>query len=208
MTCIIGYEYNGTTTIAGDSAAISSWMITQHHPKVFQLGEMVIGYAGSFRMGQLIQHCFEYPPLPTTGADERYFVREFVPALRKLFEDGGYGKKGGDSGDEGGTFMIGVQGKLFAIESDYQLVSTPTGILAIGVGREFAVGAMTALHSFVQNGKLSPQSAVERAMFATAQNCIGVSLPMTMLESHTPKVPPFGISALMGVDNLPEPAKE
>lgn len=184
MTCIIGYEYNGTTIVAGDSAGLSDWVITQRHTKVFRLNEMIVGYTSSFRMGQLIQHCFDYPPIPTTGADERYFVRDFVPALRKLFEDGGFGKKGGENGDEGGSFMIGVQGKLFAIESDYQVTSTPTGLLSIGVGRNFALGAMTALRPFVLSGELSPQAAVTRAMEATAKNCMGVALPMTMLESH------------------------
>ena len=57
MTCVIGLEHKGEVYIGADSAATSGWAVSATRlPKVFLVNEFLIGYAGSFRMGQLLQH--------------------------------------------------------------------------------------------------------------------------------------------------------
>jgi hypothetical protein len=58
---------------------------------------------------------------------------EFVDAVRKVLKDGGFAKKDSEQ-EEGGVFLIGVSGRLFRLESDYQVGWTTDGYDACGFG--------------------------------------------------------------------------
>lgn len=181
MTCILGLEHNGVAYIGADSVGVDGWVATIcTEPKVFECGKMIIGFTTSFRMGQLLQYVFE-PPITEAPVDESYFVKLFIPALKACFEEHGFGKKGGEVGDEGGEFLIGAEGKLFVIQGNYQIVRPRSGIFAAGVGREFAVGALQAQMDLVLRGDTSEMQAIERALAISAQYSIGVRPPFKVL---------------------------
>jgi hypothetical protein len=107
---------------------------------VFVIDEMAIGICGSFRMGQLLQYV-TLPKHPTGMEDFQYMVTQMVPILRKLFQEGGFSKVENNV-DVGGTFLIGYRGHLYGIYSDYQVQETALDYLAIGCGRDFALGCL------------------------------------------------------------------
>lgn len=142
MTCIVGIVDRGHVVLAGDSAGVAGLDITvRRDPKVFRVGEFVIGYTSSFRMGQLLRFGVEPPdPIPDVDPFE-YMVRAFVPHVREAFKAGGYAKV--ENGvEEGGHFLVGLRGRLFQVEGDFQVGEPSLKFDAIGCGQSYALGCL------------------------------------------------------------------
>jgi len=145
MTCIVGIAKDGAVYLAADSlgADVTTYAVEiRKEPKVFRHGEFVIGYTSSFRMGDLLRYAFTPPPL--TEHLSKYMRTVFVDEVRKIFKDGGFAKKELDR-ESGGEFIVGIRGRLFVIEDDYQVGELEGGWHAIGCGQQIARGAMFAL---------------------------------------------------------------
>ncbi|HEY4760545.1 MAG TPA: hypothetical protein VIH42_08195 [Thermoguttaceae bacterium] len=143
MTCIVGIERTGASFIGGDSAVSDTWTVRQSSVrKVFRKGDYTIGYTTSFRMGQILEHMIPFPECKEPTED--FMVRDFVESVRKGFKEFGYAKI--ESNEEtGGQFIVGVQGTIFEIDSDYQVCRHADGLYAVGSGFSFALGALKAL---------------------------------------------------------------
>jgi ATP-dependent protease HslVU (ClpYQ) peptidase subunit len=182
MTCIVGIEHDGKVTIGGDSAAAQgSFLDLVTAPKVFQLGEMLIGFSYSFRMGQLLQYKLE-PSVICSDADlMQFMVNGFVEDVRSCFRDGGFAKKQNEQ-EEGGQFLVGLRGQLFEVHSNYQVLRSRWGYNAIGCGYELALGAMGAMHSLDAVGNVTTTEAkVIVALQAASDHSGSVQAPFTVL---------------------------
>jgi hypothetical protein len=113
--------------------------------KLFRLGDMVIGYTSSYRMGQLIEHSLK---LPSRGDDPTftYLVKKFVPALRKCLSEGGFSKTE-NSVNSGGTFLVGFEGGLYKIDTDFQVAQSAHKFDACGSGAQIALGSLHSTRS-------------------------------------------------------------
>lgn len=172
MTCIVGLQHDGKVTIGGDSAGVLGYDITvRADSKVFTLGPYVMGFAGSFRMGQLLHHTFK--PKPPTGNLDRFMVAQFIPGLMDCLKVGKwlYNENGRR---EGGIFLVGVNGRLFCIEDDFQVGHGIDGYLAIGCGDNIALGS---LHSTTGQ---APRARVKAALSAAAHHSAGVTPPFVI----------------------------
>lgn len=157
MTCIIALEHKGKVYMGGDSAAVAGWDIQlSADPKVFQVGEFLIGYTSSFRMGQLLQYNLEIPE-NADGNDMRYLVSKFIPAVRECLKEGGYAKIDNNQ-EEGGFFLIGYHGKAYKVCQDFQITRMTDGYIAVGAGENFALGALAAMK--IED----PEDAIFRAL--------------------------------------------
>lgn len=153
MTCVVGIELNGGVVLAADSIGVSgSFKSPRLDKKVFVNGQYVIGYTSSYRMGQLLR----YAELPMVEPDRRgedlfkHMVTEFIPAIRELFKDAGYAKV--DSNEESaGEFLVGVNGQLLKIASDYQVGRRSTPYDACGSGQAAALGALHITREMSRN---------------------------------------------------------
>ncbi len=144
MTCIAGIVEGSKVYIGGDSAGVSGYVVYHRSdPKVFRCGSFLIGFTTSFRMGQLLRYTFHAPELPEGMDPFDYMVKLFVENLRECFKIGGYAKKESDQ-ESGGQFLVGYTGRLFSIESDYQVAELADGYAAVGSGAEVALGALYA----------------------------------------------------------------
>ena len=136
MTCIVGIAQGGTVWIGGDSAGVDTSrhaLSVRADPKVFRIGDFVMGFTSSFRMGQLLAYAL-HPPLRRPEADVHAFmVTEFVDAVRDCLKAGGYAEKH-DGAERGGAFLVGYAGRLFHIDSDYQVGENACGFDACGCG--------------------------------------------------------------------------
>ncbi len=169
MTCIVGIEHEGGVLIGGDSAGVSGLdMMLRADAKVFRNGPAIFGFTSSFRMGQLLRYSLKVPTGFVRNTD-RYMATKFICAVRKCLGDGGYARK--KEGEEtGGTFLVGIVGKLYRIEDDFQMGRTMGGIDAVGCGASYAMGAM-----FVARGK--PQHRAEVGLRAAVAFSGGVRPP-------------------------------
>lgn len=174
MTCIASVVHDGRVYMGGDSAGVSGWDLTlRADEKVFSVGEFVIGFTSSFRMGQLLRHSFAPPPI--SGDIARYMVVEFVDAVRACLKAGGYAKKESDV-ESAGTFMVGVRGRLFTVSDDYQVGEASAGYDAIGCGHAYAKGALNATR------RSPPRSRLNAALAAAEAHSAGVRGPYVIVE--------------------------
>ena len=144
MTCIVGMIENGKTVIGADSAGIRSHDVRiVTHPKVFKVGEFVIGATSSFRMMQLLRYSLKLPDIKDKEIFE-YMCTDFVDAVRECFKIGGYE---GETKDkfEGGTFLIGYKDRLFTMQLTFQVMEYLDKISAVGSGEEYSLGAIYAV---------------------------------------------------------------
>jgi len=166
VTCIVGLEHDGTVIIGGDAAAVEDTRITRYtEPKVFTVGEYLIGYCDSFRMGQLLQYRLKVPK-QMVDDDMSHMCTVFVDACRKLFHQGGFAKSS-DNEDSGGVFLVGYRGALYCIDEDYH------------VGRSMlALGSLASTQG-------DPAARVEMALRAAALHSTSVCEPFTVLTQST-----------------------
>lgn len=175
MTCIVGYFDKKTkkVTIGGDSAGVSGLHITiRKDPKVFRVGEFIIGCTSSFRMIQLLRFSFKPPEIKTKNIYE-YMCTDFINAVRECYKEGGFLQKAKDGDDKGGTFLVAYKRHLFEIDEDFQVGEHFNGMHAVGCGQAYAVGALRSLSKL----KLTPKEKVLRSLETAAFFSGGVSKP-------------------------------
>ena len=174
MTCIVGLVDGDRVWMGGDSAGVNGLDITvRADTKVFRNGEMLIGFTSSFRMGQLLHYRLE-PPHRDPEADVfRYMVVDFVDAVRNCLKDGGYAHRSNDV-ETGGTFMVGYEGRLFSVQSDYQVGEAVRGYHAIGCGADYALGSLASTEG------LPAEERVRKALEVAELFSGGVRAPFTI----------------------------
>lgn len=183
MTCIVGLVENGTVYIGGDSAGIAGLSISiRADEKVFQNGPFIMGFTSSFRMGQLLRYKFDPPQQSVHQTDMEYMVTDFVDGLRRCFSANGFGDK---DATVGGTFLVGYNGVLYTIESDYQVGIPKVPYDAVGCGADLALGS---LHS-TEKMKLSPEDRVIAALEAASTFSAGVAPPFLLITQEPPEPP-------------------
>lgn len=195
MTAIVGVVSGDEVHIGGDSAGVAGMSLTvRADSKVFTNGPYVMGFTTSFRMGQLLRYALA-PPEPD-GDLERFMATKFVDAVREALKAGGWAMKENER-EEGGTFLVGVYGRLFCIQDDYQVGEAADGFAAIGCGDEIALGALYA----TARSRMSPRRRVQLALEAAERFSAGVRGPFAYVtgrwtrpaadgESPRPDVPP------------------
>ncbi|MEU4422862.1 hypothetical protein AB0F81_19715 [Actinoplanes sp. NPDC024001] len=171
MTAIVGLARRGSVFIGGDSAGVSGMNLSvRADSKVFHNGGYLFGFTTSFRMGQLIRYSLT-PPAPEGDLD-RFMATAFVDALRDCLKSGGWARKE-DEQELGGTFLVGVRGRLFAVHDDYQVASAADGYAAVGCGDQAALGA---LYATGRTG-LKPAARIRVALGAAERFSAGVRGP-------------------------------
>lgn len=171
MTCIVGIVHKGAVYLGGDSAGVGGLFLhVREDRKVFEKDGFVFGFTSSFRMGQLLQHSFVAPPARPSDEPFAYMCTAFVDAVRACLKAGGYAKKDSEV-ESGGTFLVGYAGRLFRVESDYQVAETVDGYDAVGCGAEVALGSLFTSKS------ASPAKRIETALEAAHNFSAGVRPP-------------------------------
>lgn len=182
MTCIVGMEKDGIVYIGGDSAASNGWTVVDAmQPKVFKNGPMVMGYTTSFRFGQLLEHSLEVPTAKEHRvSDLKYLCTEFVDEVRECLKKGGYAKIDNNV-EEGGSALFGYNGRLYKMDSDFQILRAPCGVFSVGSGY---VAALAVLFHIVKNRPgTPPQDALREALEIATDMTPGVKGPFHFLNS-------------------------
>lgn len=177
MTCIVGIETDQGVIIGGDSAGVAGWSITvRADQKVFTRDGYTFGFTSSFRMGQILRYDAELP-IPNCHQNlDAFMVSWFIPAIRTALTDGGYTTIRNNN-EEGGTFLVGIRGRLYSVESDFQIGRARGGYMAVGCGDDLALGS---LHSTTH---LEPRARVLAALKAAAAHSAGVCAPFKIVAA-------------------------
>ena len=180
MTCIAAVTDGKTVWMGGDSAGVGGWDLdVRTDSKVFRNGEFLFGFTTSFRMGQLLRYAF-MPPTPHELQDVAAFMAtDFVNAVRDCLKAGGWAAKTNER-EDGGTFLVGFRGRLFAIHDDYQAAEHADNYAACGCGAAIAKGAMFAAKLC---GVTDQRRIVEIGLSAAERHSAGVRGPFVVLSA-------------------------
>tara|TARA_Y100000034_G_C6624881_1_gene272544 strand:+ start:25 stop:588 length:564 start_codon:yes stop_codon:yes gene_type:complete len=137
----VGMEFDKGVIIGGDSLGTAGILNTQRKdPKVFTNDRFVIGYSGSYRMGQLLRFSLKVKN-QECDSDYEFMCTTFVNAVRGCFKNGGF-LTVNNGKETGGFFLVGYKGKLYYVESDMQVGVYETGYISCGSGNELALASI------------------------------------------------------------------
>jgi len=173
MTVIAGLVEGDRIFMGGDSASSNNDgdLVMRADQKVFRNGPFLIGFAGSWRMGQLLRYAFVPPKHPKRQDTYRFLVTTFIDAVRDCLRRGGFASKIHDVEEIDGVFLLGYRGRLFIVDADYQVAEAIDGFLAIGSGGQIAQGALSATQG------VDPKKRVRQALEAAERYNTGVRRP-------------------------------
>lgn len=171
MTCVVGIVHEGAIYMGADSAGSDGWGLQiRADTKVFVKDRFAFGFTSSFRMGQLLRYSLMIPRRhPDTDLAE-FMSTAFIDACRSTLKAGGWAKKDGER-EEAGVFLVGCYGRLFRIDTDYQVGELVQPFHACGCGEQYAMGALFATLD------ASPTHRMEVALRAAEAYSVGVRGP-------------------------------
>lgn len=179
MTCIVGIAENDRVYIGADSAGVAGYQIRlRADRKIFRRDDFMFGFAGSFRMGQLLQYNLDLPSRAEGSDVDEFMHTQFVDAVRLTFFQGGFTQSAYGQEVANGMFLVGYQGQLFCVEPDYQIAETIDSFMAIGVGEEVALG------SLYSTAEEEPEQRIKMALEAAERYTAGVRQPFFILTSE------------------------
>ncbi len=174
MTCIVGYVEGKVAWIVGDSAANDSsddTMRIREDPKVFRNGPMIMGYAGSFRLAQVMRYELRIPPRPKGMEPFEFMVTKFIKAVKKCAHEHGINEEITES-----YVLVGYAGQLFCIEPNLQVAMNGSHFEAVGSGALLALGSMHTTSKL----EMDPGQRMLLAMKAAAAFSRTVSPPFLL----------------------------
>ena len=177
MTCIAAVVYDNVVYMGADSAGVAGYnLVVRADQKVFINGEFLIGFTSSFRMGQLLRYAFKPPRFHEDEKDlYAYMVTDFIDAVRACLKGGGYAQKTNEE-ETGGCFLVGVRGRLFQIEDDYQVGELTCNYNAVGCGEAYALGVLSV------TGAIDPDERIRLALSSAEKFSAGVRGPFIVLN--------------------------
>jgi ATP-dependent protease HslVU (ClpYQ) peptidase subunit len=179
MTTIIGVQTADGCVIASDSRVAEGGKVYTHPQmvKAVERGSYIIGGAGDYRALQVVLHGWT-PPLVSAKAKQNLYefvINKVAPSLKTTLTEAGIEfTKSTDNDDKFELqLIIGINGNIFEIDSDFAVAMNDNGLYAIGSGGEYALGALHA------------GATVLEAMRIAAVNNNGTSAPFHILEQET-----------------------
>lgn len=184
MTAVVGIvEENGDIYMGADSAGVAGYSVTRRKdPKVFIKMKFIMGFTSSFRMGQLLHYKFSPPSLLKVKSGKQtldhYMNVDFVQALRKCFKEGGFTTINNNK-EIGGCFLVGIWGRLFEIESDFQVAESLKNYSAVGCGDDLCLGSLYSTDGLTN---VTPEQRISLALSAAEEFSAGVRSPFNILR--------------------------
>lgn len=178
MTAIVGLAEGKHVWMGADSASFDTATYDARPiapTKLFCRAGYVIGYAGSFRAGQILKHNVEYPDVSWLKSQEyspeiteAFFVKYFVESVKHAFSVYGFQ----NTEEETSAFMVATGQALVTIEPDFN-VSIYHGPAAVGTGAPYALGS---LYTSAGAG-LSAEARIRLALESAAEYNASVAPP-------------------------------
>ncbi len=182
MTCIAGAIKGSEVWIGADAVSVhgESAARVSTQPKVFQVGEFLVGSSGTLRIQQIIRYMFTPPAIEADIVS--YMVKVFVPALRSAIkENGGEFLDSNGNSQLDGRYLIGVRGRLFEIDSSYAVFEAKANYAAVGCADQEALSAMFTATSLMA-ADITPDKIVERGLLAAVEFDTSIRPPFTILK--------------------------
>lgn len=164
MTTIVGVEDQGVAWLAGDSMvdADASEVQLVRGGKLFRFGCCVVGACGDVAFDNVLRYGVKWPSKPPSSLS-RWIYTQLAPALSKSKADGGA--------------LIGIAGKLWAVDTEGEVFRPLEKYTAIGSG---AGAALIGLSLTVGE---PIRDRLRRVMASVAKHTVHAREPFTILST-------------------------
>jgi ATP-dependent protease HslVU (ClpYQ) peptidase subunit len=184
MTTVVGYKYENKVYMGADSLAScpDGFSELRADPKLFKTGDYLIGFSGSYRIGQLLMYNTNFPTAPKSDKNIfKFMSTKFIDAVVESLEDRGALKDKSPDRilETEATFLVAIRGNLFAILEDFQVADNSEPYSSIGSGASIALGAMSILETL----EMPPEEKVNRALQSAARHNVFTRSPFTVTSS-------------------------
>jgi hypothetical protein len=109
---------------------------------------------------------------------DRFMSTTLVDAARDALKTAGWATKDKEQ-EEGGTWLVGVAGRLFTVYADYQVAESADGYVAVGCGAQVAHGVLYATPS------MPPRRRLQLALEAAQRHSAGVRGPFRYIKTRS-----------------------
>lgn len=188
MTCIVGLVHKNRVYMGADSAGVDGLRLSlRADRKIFTLndGKIILGFTSSFRMGQILQYQLKITaPDPESDID-KWIHTEFVESVREVMGKYGFRSKK-DERESGGTFLLGMFGRLFCVYDDFQVAVSQYPFNSCGCGVDIANGSLFS----TQGSNIDPKRRIILALEAASSFSAGVRKPFVLIDGTENPCPP------------------
>lgn len=167
MTCVVGLiTSNGDILFGADSqVTFDDTRTTLLDKKIFKKNNLIMGWCGDLKFGQLIKHRFS-PPIPGRNVDiDNFIYTKFIPELQKFFIEHGYQTFGRNESFE---LMVGIEKNIYIIDSDYSVITASHRFCSIGSGANYALGSLHATRTNPNDSQRLQMSLEAAATYSTS----------------------------------------
>jgi len=182
MTCVVGITDGSRIVMGADSGSTDPQrreLYVVPMPKVFRAGEngeYLVGFAGSWRLGQVLGFEMQWPEIEGSF-DYEFVVKRLLRDLRDCFENQPDYKDTGGFGEQEWLTMIGAKGKIFVVTCKFDVITLSKDYVAIGSGRQVAYGSLSSTERLVL------EERIQFALEAASQFITSITAPFLILTS-------------------------
>ena len=178
MTCIVGIRdrKNKRMFLGADSCVSRGYDIhIMSTPKVFSIGEFLIGSTGHSRFCQIIEAHLKPPPILPDKKLYSYMIEDFIPEMIKTLKTHNWSinKDGREEGSDGSSIVV-IRDSLFMICCDYSVLATTEDFISVGCGESYSNGSLF--------GNTLNKPAVVKALKAASHFSAHVGPPFKVLS--------------------------
>lgn len=181
MTCVVGIEIGGLVWLGGDASCLDEEgdaVVTQRQSKVFRRGGYIVGFAGSFQVGDLLKYQVKFPTKLTKD-----HPRQISEAIQEAFQV----KKLKNDADW--SALVGFGNQLFIVQHDFYTYRHAKPYAAIGAASAVAValGTLCTLDRVGAKKQMSGRARLKLALENAASFSSNVRDPWKFTQTRRPK---------------------
>lgn len=183
MTTILAVQGDGWASLGYDSAiSEANKKSIINHCKYFQKGDFHFAFTGDLRAGQVLANELNLPSTKdvlTYSELDKYVYSVLIKSMLKAF-------RGSDvETDENKEWPIELlimwNGIVLEVNSDLSFSRDDRGILALGTGSGFGLGALRALYN--NGNQRAANAAIKQALFIAAEYDAFTGLPAHVIST-------------------------
>lgn len=193
MTCIVAVECVDGAVVGGDFLASNSFnKSVTTRSKIYQRDSLIMGFCGSFRMGQIIEAAIKKREFFIPKEDEdiyTWLITDFISFLRTELRAGlGNAVFDKASIDWDISFLVSIHGQIWEINGDFGVLGDVNGVISIGSG---LYHAGSSLHTQIEMLGRRPTIVEAKKFIAlaykvTSNHIASVSSEFSVLEYKKP----------------------
>lgn len=180
MTCIlIGKDKeNNCLVIGGDRQATWGDIYFQAPTKIYKKGELILGYAGSYKYGTILSSLImEFEPENDTI--DFLMLQKSIAELAKDY------KVKDDEDLEGIEILMGYKNHIYLLTDNLHFIEISEDYFSIGSGSGFAMGCLWAIKKIPNS--LSTQEIFELCLACASSHSVSVGKPFDIVSSEPKK---------------------